>query len=424
MSDLSCSVSLVAHRYRMTPTGAQAEVMREWCAHARTVWNVGLEQRNVCFELARRRGVKPPKVDKYEQKRQLSEARSAIEWLGAGPSVVHQQALLDLDQAFQNWWKNPGHFGRPTWRKAGIHEGFTIRDVKITKLSRKWAQVLVPKVGYVRFRLHRPLPAAHGQGRVTLDRAGRWHVSFAAAQPTVERTNTDTHVGVDVGIAHTLTLSNGDHIDMTRLLSPGEAQRLRRLQRRLARQQKGSNRRGRTKASIAALKAKERNRRKDFIEQTTTQLVRSFDTIAIEDLAVSNMVRSARGTIEQPGRNVAAKRGLNREILARGWGGFRLRLEQKATATPEQHRCVVVAVNPANTSRRCARCAHTSPDNRKSQAVFECQSCGHSSNADVNAAINILAAGLAVTGRGGTPHAITAQRPNEASTSLNHEKAA
>jgi IS605 OrfB family transposase len=278
----------------------------------------------------------------------------------------------------------------------------------VERLNRRWATIRVPKVGPVRFHLSRRLPAAYGMARVTMDRAGRWHVSFTAPQPVVERAATGQRVGLDMGVAATVTLSTGEHIHAP-ALRPGEAQRLRRLQRKLARRQNGSKRRERTRTAIAKLKATEADRRRDFVEQTTTGLARRFDLIAVEDLAVKNMVRSAQGTIEAPGVNVAAKRGLNRAIHAQSWGMFRRRLEDKA-ATCE---VVVAAANPAHTSQRCAACGHTTPGNRESQAVFRCQACGHQANADVNAAANILAAGLAVTARGGTPRS---QGPDETRT--------
>ena len=142
--------------------------------------------------------------------------------------------------------------------------------------------------------------------------------------------------------------------------------------------------------------------------QTTTALVHDFDLIAVEDLAVKSMVGSARGTLEAPGVNVAQKRGLNRAISAQAWSMLRRRLTDKAATCG----VAVVAVDPAYTSQRCAACGHTCPENRDSQAVFRCRACGHQANADVNAAVNILAAGLAVTARGGTSH----QGPDETRT--------
>ena len=273
----------------------------------------------------------------------------------------------------------------------------------------------------IRFRISRQWSdiTATSSARVTLDRAQRWHVSFTAPQPTFGRVATGAVVGLDMGITQSVTMSDGNHISMPKLLSPGEAQRKRRLQRRMARQQKGSNRRNRTRHQVAVLVAREADRRKDWIEKTTTDLVREFDVLVIENLKVKNMVRSARGTVEAPGKNVAAKSGLNRSIHSQAWGTFRQRLTDKAGAATSP--VEIIVINPAYTSQRCSGCGHTTAKNRESQAVFVCQSCAYTDNADVNAAKNILAAGLAVTGRGGTLHAPPtlsadhAQQPDEAS---------
>ena len=390
-------------RERLYPSDTEAPILVRHCADARYVYNLGLEQRSFW-----RRGM--PSISVYDQARSLTEARRGT-WLGEGSSVIQQQALRDLDRAFRNWWGNPGHFSRPTWRKAGVHEGFAIRDLSVRRLNRKWGEVLVPKCGWVRFRVTRQWTdiCAATSARVTRDRAGRWHVSFTAPPPAFERTPTGVVVGLDMGVAATATTSDGVHLKMPELLSPGEVQRKRRLQRRLARQEMGSNRRARTRNQIATLSAREADRRKDWIEKTTTALVRDYDVICIEDLRVKNMVRSAKGTIESPGRRVRQKAGLNRAISSQAWALFRRRLTDKATcavdsvasATPVE----VVAIPPAYTSQRCSACGHTAGGNRESQAVFSCRACNYAANADVNAANNILAAGLAVTGRGGTSHA-------------------
>lgn len=141
------------------------------CDHARFVWNLALEQN----EHARKLG---QYADQFAWDRQLAEARQSS-WLGEGASVVQKQALRDLRQAFQNWWSNPGHFRPPKWRTKGRNQGFRIVGLGVRRLSRKWGEVRVPKAGWVRFRLSRPL-GEHRSARVTLDRSGRWHVSFAS----------------------------------------------------------------------------------------------------------------------------------------------------------------------------------------------------------------------------------------------------
>ena len=169
--------------------------------------------------------------------------------------------------------------------------------------------------------------------------------------------------------------------------------RLRRLQRKLARAKRGSNRRVRVKLAIAELKAREADTRKDWAEKISTDLARRFDLIRVEDLRINNMTRSARGTITEPGRRVRQKAGLNRGILASAWGQLVHRLQDKAPGRVEK-------VNPAFTSQRCSACGHIAAGSRKSQALFCCVACGFACNADVNAARNI-AAGHAVTARGG-----------------------
>jgi len=204
----------------------------------------------------------------------------------------------------------------------------------VVRLNRRWATLQVPKCGPVRFRLSRPLPAKHKMARVTFERSGRWHVSFCAPQPVFERTLIGAAVALDAGVVATVATSDGEMLHAPGL-RPGETQRLRRLQRKLARQQKASKRRAHTKAAIAKLKATQTARRRDFIEQTTTALLRDFDLIAVEDLAVKHMVRSAKGTVERPGENVRQKAGLNRAISAQGWSRLRRRLVE---ATPPSGR--------------------------------------------------------------------------------------
>jgi putative transposase len=178
-------------------------------------------------------------------------------------------------------------------------------------------------------------------------------------------------------------------------LRPAERARLLRLQRRLARAKRGSNRRKRIKAAIARVRTREADRRKDWTEKTSTSLARRFDVIRVEDLSVRGMTRSARGTVEAPGRNVRQKAGLNRAILGNAWGVVVRRLEQKAPGRVEK-------INPAYTSLTCSACGTTDREARESQAVFRCRSCGHTEHADVNAARNIAAGGRPVPARGGS----------------------
>jgi putative transposase len=276
-----------------------------------------------------------------------------------------------------------------------VHEGFRQVAVKahhVERLNRRFGRVWVPKVGWVRFRLSRPVPEGVKSYRVTRDRAGRWHIAFAHVPQPIAGPCDGSVVGIDRGVAVAAALSTGELLRAPGL-SRGEAKRLKVLQQRRARAERGSNRRALTKRAIAKLKAREADRRKDWVEKATTDVAHRFDTIRIEALDARAMTRSARGTVQQPGVGVAAKRGLNRGISRSCWGLLAARLRHKASGRVEQ-------VPAAYTSQRCAVCGHVAPGNRKSQAVFQCQACnGGPCNADVNAARNI-AAGRAVTARG------------------------
>jgi len=373
-------------RFRLLPTIDQEEALWAHCRDARYVWNLAVEQQ---------RHWQPGRITPgyVEQSAQLTEARAEYAWLRAGSQTVQQQALRDFTQAMRNFFA--GTHRRPTWRKAGVHEGFRQVGLKphhIERLNRHVGRVWVPKVGWARLRLSRPVPEGVKSYRITRDRAGRWHIAFAHVPDPICGPRDCSVVGIDRGVAVSAALSTGELLHVPGLTA-GESKRLKVLQQRLGRGKRGSNRREETKRAIARLKARQRDRRKDWVEKTTTDLARRFEVIRVEALDVRAMTRSARGTVEQPGTGVAQKRGLNRAIMRSGWGQLIARLQHKAFGRVEQ-------IPAAYTSQRCSACGHVAPGNRKSQAVFECEACDAGRcNADVNAARNI-AAGRAVTARG------------------------
>jgi transposase len=378
-------------RYRLIPTPAQRVILLVYCAHARFVWNLAVEQ----YQQWRRGRKRAPGY--LEQCRQLTQARAEHPWLAAGSQTVQQQALRDFARAMAAFFDPANPARRPSWRKAGRDEGFRIvgqrgRQWDVRRLNRRTGEVWVPKAGWVRFRWSRAIPAGAKSYRVTCDRAGRWHVSFTAIPAPVPGPGNGQVAGIDRGVAVAAALSTGELLHAPGLTGPERA-RLRRLQRRLARARRGSARRRQVRLAIARLRARETDRRKDWAEKTSTDLARRFDLIRVEDLTIANMTRSAKGTPESPGRNVRAKAGLNRGILRSGWGLLVRRLQDKAPGRVEK-------VKAAFTSQRCSACGQVDARSRESQARFVCTACGYAGHADVNAAINI-AAGHAVTARGG-----------------------
>jgi putative transposase len=392
-------------RYRLYPTKTQEVALLGHCASARFVWNLATEQRSWWQP---GRGSTP---GFSMQCRQLTDARAAFPWLAEGSIIVQQQALRDFHQAWSNYvaalrtWRvrvarlptgeHPSPPGPPSWRKRGRDEGFRVVAVEpgeVRRLNWNWGAVKVPKLGWVRFRWSRAVPAATSY-RVTCDRAGRWHVAFAAVPPAIPAPGNGRVVGVDRGVTVSAALSTGELLAAPSL-RPAEARRMRLLQRRLARATRGSNRRARVKRAVARLYARAADRRTNWVEQTSTDLARRFDTVRVEDLDVQAMTRSAKGTVERPGKRVRQKAGLNRGILGQGWGRVVTRLEQKAPGRVEK-------TPAAFTSQRCHVCGHVAAESRKGQAFFACVACAWTGNADVNAACNI-AAGRAVPVRGGS----------------------
>src|SRR5208283_2456948 len=299
-------------RYRLFPSPAQEAVLRDHCSHARYVWDLAVEQHG------HSRPGRAGAPGYLEQCRQLTQARAEHLWLAAGSQTV-QQALRDFAQAMAAFYDPGNPAGRPSWRKAGRDEGFRIvgrrrRQWDVRRGSRHVGQVWVPKAGWVRFRWSRAVPPGVKSYRVTRDRAGRWHVAFAVIPGPVPAPGNGQAVGIDRGVAVAAALSTGELLHCP-ALTARERIRLRRLQRRLARARRGSNRRGRVKHAIARLRARETDRRKDWAEKVSTDIARRFDVIRVEDLKIGTMTRSAKGTREDPGRNVRAKAGLNRGIL-------------------------------------------------------------------------------------------------------------
>ncbi|MEU5724920.1 transposase [Micromonospora sp. NPDC047738] len=386
---------LTGRRYLLAFTPEQAAYAETVGAICRTVWNTALEQRREY----RRRGAF---VGYNEQARQMAEAKRDPDctWLADAPSHTLQQTLRDLERACKTHgtWK-------VRWRsKARTAPSFRFPDpqhIAVRRLNRRWGEVRLPKFGPVRFRWSQPLGGAVRNATVSRD-GGRWYISFCVEDGLAEAApNGKPPIGVDRGVAVAIATSDGG-LDDRAFVTPGEAARLRRLQQRLSRslrvhgRNRGSNRRDNVRAEIGRLNARIRHRRADFVTQEAVQLVRDHGLVAVERLRIKNMTASARGTVEQPGRNVRQKAGLNRAILSKGWGGFLLKLEHAA----RYHGAHIEKVNPAYTSQTCNACKHVAPESRESQAVFRCVACGHQDHADVNAAKNILAAGLAVTGRG------------------------
>jgi putative transposase len=388
-------------RYRLYPTFHQAERLAGWGHTCRAVWNIALEQRQFLYA---QRGVT---LRAAQQCHQLTQARAELDWLADLPAQAAQQVLAHLDRAFGNWW-NPKHpAGPPRFkrRSQAMSVPFPGQAVAVRKLSRRWAQVWLPKLGWVRFRLSRPLGGVVRNATVSRDALG-WHLSLGiatGARPAAP--NGLPGCGVDFGVACSAFVSSDtDPRWMPATLSKGERRRLLGLERRKARQLRWakkhnqgrySGRLRRTIANIAQVKARQARRRADFTHKLTTDLAKSHGWVGIEDLRVKHMTASAKGTTLVPGHKVRAKAGLNRSILDNAPGERRRQLAYKAVRFGSELRLVP----SVGTSQTCSACGVRDPESRPGCGrVFACTACGIQMHADRNAAKNIeaLAAGWAV----------------------------
>lgn len=370
-----------AFRYDLRPTAAQAQTMREWIGVTRLVYNCALEQRRDFARHFRRA------TGKYlgcqAQSREITTLRAEYPWIADVPRTSLDLALMDLDKAFAAFFA--GHSDFPTPRVKFKHDSIRLqaKDLSIRRLNAKWSAVRLPRIGWVKFRDTRARRGRWLSITVSL-KAGRWSISLLhEVMPLAAEVETAA-VGVDRGIAQTLTLSNGE---VHQAPAVGRLTRRRkRAQRVAARRMKGSVRQAAARMRAATLYARSGRVRADWCHRTSADLARRFGLVAIEDLKIKNMTASAKGTREAPGRNVSRKAGLNRSILEQSWGRFAAMLEYKLA----ERGGVLISVPPAYTSQTCASCGVVDARSRESQAVFRCVHCDHTDNADVNAAKEIL----------------------------------
>lgn len=386
---------LRSFKFRLYPTAEQAARLAGWCGAVRAVYNCALQQRQWYGRAA---GTDPfgrdSRFNAFRQSGEIKTFRAAFDWAADAPADAFSFALRDLDRAFERFFSGAG--GYPDRRRRDQNDSFTLPAFK-SRGGGDWRMnvvfgqhaVKLPKIGRVDYVKHKKIIGSAKTVTVIRDR-DRWHICVACEIAVAAPRPAGAAIGVDVGVAVPFMTSEGEALPF-RATPLKLTKRQKRAQRAVSRSRKGSRRRRAKVAALGKITRKIAARRNGQLHSLTSDLARRFGVVAVEDLRVKNMTASAAGTVDDPGRNVAAKAGLNRAILDVAPHAFRRLLTYKVAARGG----VVAAVDPKNTSRRCAVCGHTDADNRRSQAVFACVNCGHEDNADVNAAKNILRAGLA-----------------------------
>lgn len=394
-SDIQEDVKLKSYRFQLRTQPVGESKLCRFAGMGRRVWNDALAEQ-------RARHARGEKYAGYsEMCKWLTVWRNdpATAWLAEGPIHAQQQVLRRLDAAYKRFFEaaraglagGRGRAAPPRFKGRGNEPGIRFPDPKQFALDTPNSRIRLPKLGWVRLRMSQPVEGV--LRNVSIAREGaKWFASIQVqTSQTVPALGVAPTLGVDLGLAAFAATSDGLLVAPLKALAKQQV-RLKRYQRSVSRKKKGSANRRKEEARLGNLHRRIARQRSDWLQKLTTELANQHPVIALEDLRITNMAASATGTIEAPGKNVAAKAGLNRSILDAAWGEFARQLTYKVQWRGGR----VILVNPAYTSRTCRICGHESAENRKTQSVFACVACGHAENADINAAKNILAAGHAV----------------------------
>lgn len=377
-----------AYKFKLKPGKSSEAAMLRMIGSCRFVWNKLLE-----LNFARlKRGQRS--LHWVAMANLLPKMKEVWPWLASDPySQSLQHVCKRIAEAFKRMFaKGAVHSGRrPKFKRRD--QICSARFPTALKISGR--KIKIPKVGWVGFRKSREVLGAIKNVTLRKEATG-WFISIQTEReiedPVCQSTS---EVGVDVGIARFATFSDGSFVSSVNAFRNLRV-RLDKAQRLLSRKVEFSSNWSKQKKIISRIHSKIANIRKDFLHKLSTKISDSQAVVYVEDLNILNMSKSASGTVENPGKNVRAKSGLNRSILDQGWGMFRKMLAYKLAWRGGK----LVAVPPAYTSQQCPECGHAAKENRKSQSAFQCVECGHSANADHVGAINILRAGQALCGAG------------------------
>lgn len=388
------------YKFRLKPTATQAGLLRRAGGCCRFVWNWFLTQKDAVYRASEGRVYN----GYHDHAAQLKPMKRQFPWLKTDClSQALQQTLLDLDKAYTAFFE--GRADHPT--KHRLEDGDSFRLPQ--GFERNGQAVFLPKIGWVRCIITRPILGAVCNATVSRD-GDQWFISFAAkvsvpadtkrerllqqeaAEFEAERQAVSAGgvIGIDWGISQPLTLSDGTVIDLPRVTVAEQAHSAF-LQQRVSSKKSRSANRSKAVAKLNRFLQRIRRRRQDALHKVTTDLAKNHRLIVIEDLQVENMTASAKGTVDAPGSKVAQKAGLNRSILDLSPGLFRRLLKDKC----ERFGTQLVVVPAHHTSQECSSCQCVSSLNRQTRAKFSCVACGHTENADSNAAKSILARGIA-----------------------------
>lgn len=370
------------YKYQLRPSKKKESKFYQILGVCRLIYNLCLEYKILLYK------EHGQSIGKIQLQKEVSELAKDYDWIKSVHSQVRQNAIHRLLNAYDNFFKVGAGF--PKFAKRYFYNSFTFpQSIKICG-----NYIYLPKIGWMKFYSNQKLPGdAVIKTTTIIKEADTWHVSitFETSDQIPYFFDEKQAAGYDIGVKYYYVSSDGEFIDNPSFLKQF-AKKIKRLNRKLARQIKGSKRRRKTKIILQKTYLKLKRKRKDFINKLTCNIVKNNSIIVVEDLKLKNMTKSAKGDAENHGSMVKQKSGLNRVLLDLGASEFYRQLEYKA----KWYGRIFIKIDPKYTSQECSNCGHISKNNRKTQSKFECQSCGHTANADYDAAQVILRRGLSV----------------------------
>jgi putative transposase len=383
-----------AFKYRLYPTRKQADVLQFTLDRNRELYNAALQERREAWRVSR------VSVSYEMQSAQLPEIKELRPEYKEIYSQILQDTLKRVDKAFKDFFrrvKKGEKAGYPRFQGRERYDSFCYPQIEKLKgnptVRIENGKVILPKVGHIKVKHHRPM-----EGKVktcTIKREGDcWYVIFACEMQAQKKLPyTDLAIGIDMGLKHFMTDSNGDVVDNPRFFRQSHG-KLKKKQQRLAKKQRASHRRKRAVRLLAKAHKKVRNQRRDFHHKQARILVDTFETIVFEDLSLHQMVKRPKAKQNENEKylhNGASKKaGLNKSILDAGWGSFIELVKHKA----EWAGVTVMQVDPKKTSQICSACHKEGEHKDLSVRTHVCEHCGVVLDRDHNAALNILDRGL------------------------------
>jgi putative transposase len=380
-------MQVLTYKYRLLPTRRQHSALTDILEAQRQLYNAALGER---IDAYRKCGIT---ISEADQSKSLTQIRRDDPRFAAVQRRIQRETLRRLDRAYKAFFsrvKRGEVAGFPRFKGRDFFNGFGFDAFLQIKFDGKRLRFAgIP--GGLRVHIDRPIDGTI-KG-IWFKRDGRrWYVGFQVEVPCGS-TNARHSIGIDVGVAVLAATSRGEMINNPRVAKRIEKE-LRRRQRAISRCQKGSSGRKKSRAKLRAMLRKATNTRHNHIHKTTAIFAKQFRCVAVEKLTIRNMVKSAKGTVDKPGKNISQKSGLNRSIMDSGFGMFRQLLSYKCARNGVEF----IEVDPRYTSQKCSSCGSIDKNSRKSQAEFTCTNCGFSLNADINAAKNIHKAAFGHTG--------------------------